>query len=246
MINKVVIGLIIFLLLPTTQAETLFTAFQNSAPKFFEQEGAVTGICFDIIQALNTRLKSQNIVIESKYPGVVPLKRILTDLEHGQLHLFVGTSRNKLREKRYQFADQPIYELKEAFAKLKTDNFEYTDDASLYGKTIVSLNASHSAKRVSRIKGVKLYQTGSLNMAFKFQLMGRANLVFYHDLGLEYQIKHLQLKDQIVMVKKPFGKKFHYIGFNKQVSPQLIDKINQVLVEMSNDGTLLKIRNQYR
>ncbi len=227
-------------------AEVLITDYQNSAPKFFMKDGKAVGLCVDIIEALNSRLKAKDITITPEHEGVVPLKRIKIQLKIGNLDLFVGTSRNKKMEKIYNFADQPLYELREVFVKRKSDPFEYTDKKSLDGKKIISLLGSSTARRVFEVEGVKPHEVSSIEQILRILVKGRADLSYYHNLGLEYSIKTLGLKDKVDVVKKPFFTKHHYIGFSKKVSPQTIAVINDVLISMHQDGVITKIQKKYK
>ncbi len=235
-----------FLLIPHAKGEILITDYQNCAPKFFMKDGKVVGLCIDIIEELNSRLKAENITIVPKHKGVVPLKRILRGLEKGNLDLFVGTSRNKRREKIYNFADHPLYELKEVFVKRKSDPFEYTDKNSLIGKRVVSLLGSNTAKHIFSVEGVKPHDVSSIEQILKILMMGRADLAYYHNLGIEYYIKTMELKGKTEIVKKPFYKKHHYIGFSKKISTQTIAEINKALISMSQNGVIEEIQKKYR
>ncbi len=224
----------------------LQTDYQKSAPKFFMEDGKYTGLCINIITELNKRLKAKNIVIEPKHKGLLPLKRILQDLEKGGIELFVGTSRSKKREKMFAFADQPLYELSEIMAKRKSDPFEYTNINDLDGLRIVSLRGSNTAKRIFNVKGVKPHEVNSINQILLVLMKGRVDLGYYHNLGMEYYIRTMGIKDKVSVVKKPFRTKYHYIGFNKKVSPQIIKEINNALVLMVQENAIEGMRNKYK
>ncbi|MCP4344329.1 MAG: amino acid ABC transporter substrate-binding protein [Desulfobacterales bacterium] len=246
--KKVILYAIAVLLLIThANGEVLITDYQNSAPKFyFTKDGKAVGLCVDIIEELNSRLKAEGITIIPNHKEVVPLKRILISLERGKIDLFVGTSRNKRREKIYNFADHPLYELREVFVKRKSDPFEYTDKKSLTGKRIVSLFGSNTAKHIFSVEGVKPHEVSSIEQILKVLMAGRADLAYYHNLGIEYYIRTMGIKSKTELVKKPFYKKYHYIGFSRKVSKQTIAKIDKALISMYQNGVIEEIRKKYK
>ncbi len=245
--GKVILyAIVALLLLSQANAEVLMTDYQNSAPKYFMKDGKVVGLCFDIIEELNSRLKTKDISIIPKHRGVIPLKRIKIKLKQGELDLFVGTSRNKRQEKIYNFADQPLYELKEVFIKMRSDPFEYTDRKSLSGKKIVSLLGSSTARSIFSVETVQPYNGTSVEQILKILVREIADLAFYHNLGIEYNIKMLGYENEVEVVKKPFFKKYHYIGFSKKVSPQTIAVINNELISMHQNGIIAEFQKKYK
>lgn len=245
--GKVILSAIVALLLiPHANAEVLITDYQNSAPKYYMKDGKAVGLCVDIIKELNSRLKAKDITIIPKQKGVVPLKRILLTLEKGKIDIFVGTSRSKRRETIYNFADHPLYELREVFVKRKSDPFEYTDKKSLIGKKVVSLLGSNTAKHIFSVEGVKPHKVSTIEQVLKILILERANLAYYHNIGIEYYIKTMGVRSKVAIVKKPFYKKYHYIGFSKKVSSQTIAEINNVLISMSQNGVIVEIQKKYK
>ena len=224
----------------------LLTGYQeNSPPRYFKRDDHEQGLCIDILNALNQRLHEMSIRIESK--GWYPLPRIVRMMEIDELQIFIGLIRNSEREQHFLFANLPLFEFRPVFAKRADDPFEYTDAASLEGKAIGTERGSEFDRQMRELSGVKVEEVTSMRQNILKLLAHRVDLVYYHQLGLEWEIKEGGFANQIALTKNSFGHvKMHYVMFSKSVPQNVIDEIERALSTMKADGTIDTILAAYK
>ena len=71
-------------------------------------------------------------------------------------------------------------------------------------------------------------------------------LVFYHDLGLGWDIKDGGFTGQIVLANQPFEADSQYIMFTKMVPQNVRAPIANALLDLDREGTIDKILKAYR
>jgi ABC-type amino acid transport substrate-binding protein len=222
---------------------TLKTSYQIKSPPKYIQSSKNKGICYDIIKALNKELKKENIQIDEN-AEFKPLKRIKHELLTGEIDVFFCIAKNKKRVEEYTFINIPLYEVNGCIAKLKTNNFKLDGINSLKGKTIATISGSRTEKTIKSIKGVKVDSSPNIISAIKKVEAGRVDLLYYHNLGILYNLKKLNT-NRIVMIKKPLFKYFHYVAFSKHTNPLYIILTEAALLKINNDKTLERILNKY-
>ena len=187
----------------------LKTVYQkDSPPKYIHESDQVFGLCVDIINALNSRLREHNIRIVS-IDNEMPFARLRKHLELGEIDVFFGLTKNKEREKLYRYANH-LYEIYYTFAKLKLNPFEYTGEASLQDKLVGVLRGTNSAKIISRIQEVKVSKINTVPTALKMLMLKRIDLVYYHNLGLEWNIKQSEYKNDLEIVNLKISLQFTF------------------------------------
>ena len=222
----------------------LKTVYQKDAPpRYINERGQVFGICVDIINTLNTILRERNIRIVT-IDNDMPFVRLRKHLESGEIDVFFGLTKNKEREKLYRYANQ-LYEIHYTFAKLKSNPFEYTGEASLKDKVVGALRGSNSAKIISRIQGVEVNLVNTIPQSFEMLMLKRIDMIYYHNLGLEWNIKQSEYRNDLKLVINPYVSAHQYMAFSKNVSSDIV-QVEEVLSSMSEDGTIAKIMEKYR
>lgn len=245
--RKMILSMICFMCFTHAHAMgmELKTVYQkDNPPKYIIESGRVFGICVDIINALNSRLREHNMRIVSIHDDV-PFARVKMLLKLGEIDVFFGIIKNKEREKLYRYAN-PLYDVHFTFAKLKSNPFEFTGEASLQGKVVGALRGGNSAKIMSRIQGVNVSLVNSIPNAFELLMLKRIDMIYYHNLGLEWNIKQSEYKNDLTLVKNPHKSMRQYVAFSKNVSSDIVKQIEEVLSSMAEDGTLAKIMQKYR
>jgi ABC-type amino acid transport substrate-binding protein len=84
----------------------LRTAAQPNTPKFYRDNGTLTGISYDIIQAIQ---RADPTLRFSGYEQELPTKRIEKMLEQGQLDVYVGFLVTPARQHSFDFIDVPLF-----------------------------------------------------------------------------------------------------------------------------------------
>ena len=241
-------GLLLFLVLFSVTSLELTTYYQESAPKYYEDGGTIKGICTDIITELNKSLKSKNISIvlkDSDHP-FLPFKRIQEYLGDGKIDIFVGLAKSAAREKIYTYIKTPAYGVVSTFAKLKSDNFDYTGPASLAGKKIGYVSGSKTGKQIVKIDGVIGDPSPDLKTALLKLSKGRTDLVFYHSLGLGFTTLQSHLDNVLDMTSSPYLEYAHYVALNKSVPSDVVAAIESAMKTLTDNGTIDEIMGRYR
>jgi len=232
------------------EKKQLITYFQNnSPPKYIELNNDYTGICIDIINEINARLHSSEVAIINPTQANVPVKRIMKYIELSQeIDLFVGAAKTQSRMIHVGNFSTALYAIKGTFAKNKTNNFVYQDIDSLSGLIIGVLRGSSSVKLMNNISGVQVVKTNTIEQSLNMLAIGRIDLVYYHDLGLKWQINSLNLRGLVELVDEHeyLQSGFQYIIYNKNVSKVVIAKIDKVIESMHADGSMNKILKKYQ
>ena len=244
-----VVSLVVFSHNAFAEKTLLHTYFHSDAPpRYFEINNMDTGICIDIIHELNARLEPRGISIVNPNNEKAPVARISYYLEHNEeIDLFVGAAQtDDLVKKGIQFS-VPLYPLNGAFAKRKDDPFVFVNTDSLKGLTVGVLRGSRSVQTMN-IEGVTVEETNTMEQSLKKLAAGRVDLVYYHDMGLAWQIKNFNLGSDVVLVDMPekFDSSPHYIIFSKNVSQKIITEINMAIESMQADGSIDRILQKYR
>jgi len=228
----------------------LHTYFQNNAaPRYLQVNDKATGIGIEILAQLNIRLKPHNISIINPNNEQVPIKRILHSLQKTkEIDLFIGGAKTKSRIASGVQFSIPLYPLSGTFAKRIQHPFIYTDETSLINMTVGVLRGSRSVQTMSNIEGVKLESTNTMLQSLQKLASGRIDLVYYHDMGLAWQIKNSPLKEQLMLIDKHpnIESAPHYILFSNRTSPPFIDLINNMIRAIQSDGSLEGILKKYR
>ena len=224
----------------------LLTAYQeNNPPRYFMQDDQERGICVDLLKALNQKLQGTSLSIDST--GWYPLPRILNMMESDQLQIFIGLIRSPEREQQFQFAKTPLFEFRPIFAKIAGDPFEYTDAASLQGKSVGTERGSEFSRQMQEIPGVRVEEVTAMQQNLLKLLARRIDLVYYHQIGLEWEIKAGGFTGRIALTQNAFDDvRMHYVMLSKNVPQQVIDEIDRALTAMKEDGTIDTILTAYK
>lgn len=226
----------------------LQTSFQDSIPKYIQQQNSVSGICFDIITELNKRLQTKKILIS--YPrtpadAFMPWKRIQLYLESGKLDIVVGMAKNEKRLQLYTFSQEALYTVHSVLAISADTPFRYRSLADLTGKHITAVRGTKTSKMLADVPQIQLSLVKTPTAALQMLLSGRSNLAFYHDLGLAYIIKKNNWQDKIIL-EKGVDEYEHFIAYNKKTPVAVREQIDSELAAIKRDGTMKRILDSYR
>ena len=95
------------------------TAAQDSPPKYFLQgDGNMSGICIDILRAIEAVDPQLRFSGENR---MLPFKRLQLYLESGELDVFFGLKKTASRNEKFYFSRLPLYPLKYVIAVRNED-----------------------------------------------------------------------------------------------------------------------------
>lgn len=244
----VFISLLFISFIQSLNATTLKTYYQDGFPKYYIDENKnITGLCVEIIELI--KKKDPTIKIEAP-KRLVKFKRIKNDLLKGDIDLFFGMTRTKQREKQFTYIEPPLYKINHVIAVRKDDNVKingFEDIKKLTSDNIILTNQGTSTAKFLRKQGDLNLDSGAPNISVNFQklLKKRGRFVYFHNLGMVSTVKKENLQDKIKVLPTSFKTYFHYLAFSKNVSKDVIKKVEKVMLGISQSGELEKIINKY-
>jgi len=76
-------------------------------------------------------------------------------------------------------------------------------------------------------------------------LAGRDRFAFYHNLGLQQEIKNEDLGQRIRILPVTFCSHHHYTAYSRSLPSDAADRISAALQNLEDDGTLALIPREY-
>ncbi len=248
---NMVIGIIILMLTNlsfSTLAIELRTAAQDSAPKYFKnKDNIMSGICVDIISKIEV---TEPQIRFNGYQEFLPFKRLQNYLENGQLDAFCGLKKTAIRNQKYLFIDIPLYQLNYVVAVRMDDKVKINSlgDIRSLGKKgrVITIFGTAASKFLKKKSGILIDDNAySPSTLLKMLINKRGRFAFYHDLGLQYNIKKDNLEKLVKIIPVSFSKYSHHIAFSKKTPLETIDKVRVALKTLKANGGLSRIHRKY-
>ncbi len=228
---------------------TLKVSYQNSEPKYF-LDSEEKGLCGDIYRRLGERLKKHRIAIDLP-KNLTPIKRILSNLEHGREHIFCGAGRNKDREARFIYSTSPVYHVSNVVVTRREDLYnpksiqDLADTKDLvgvfYGTSSAKFLLKHGTVRVSESHMDLLTALRNVQNLEKITL----RYFYYHDLGLFYFLKKYNLSGLRVVPTK-FRTVPQWMLFSKEIPAKVRQTIDAEITAMVKAGEVERIWDRYK
>ncbi len=207
----------------------------------------MTGICIEIMQAVSKMDASIQFSGQNTFQ---PIARIKKNLYSGQLDIFFGFAKNKSREKKYSYAQTPLYPVNYVIALRQTDPVNPASLAEIQamkedGEILVLPNTG-AARFLERHGNLHL-DTGARNNSANLKKLKfkRGRFLFYHDLGLASTIKRDGWQSQIRILPVSFRQYYHYVVFSKSTPHTVIQHFEKILKQLEEKGELARIHAKY-
>lgn len=239
-----------FLNVPGSYADTVTTFYQNSYPKYVQSNGGFSGLCMDIINAVEAKTGIK--VVNKGVPDNAfrPLKRIQVDISKGNIDVFFCLARNANREKHFDYISTPLYEVNHVVAVRSGEfpNIRSLDDIRELGPATMLTNFGTATERfLKKQGGLNVDATAdSLELNLRKLLLGRGDFVYFHDIGLYSTIRQKFPNAPIDVLPAKFRSYSHYLVVSKKVPPRLKAALERALAELKQDGTLASIIEKYK
>jgi len=222
----------------------LKTASQNSAPKYFIKQNKMSGLCIDIIHAIenvNPKIKFKG------YNSFLPFKRLQKYLEENKLNVFVGFKKTDKRQKKYIFINIPLYKINYVIAVRINDNIRINNILDLKNKgVILTVKSTGASKYLYKYNNLTIDDSPKSPLTMlKMLLFFRGRFAFYHDLGIKYLINLKQFKNKIKILPVQFLSYSHYIAFSDKTSIDTIKEVTHSLEILKGKKILSKIYKKY-
>jgi polar amino acid transport system substrate-binding protein len=221
------------------------TAYQDVYPKYIiaQENGkaAISGLCVDIENALERADPAIKFVAPR---GFVPITRIESGLETGELDAFCGLTKNAEREKKYRF----VWELYKTGGRIVARTDEKAAIASLEDikklgsdAVVLALYGSAQASYLRSI-GLDVDDGGvSINDNFVKLLNGRGRFFYQYDLGVFATINRYGYGDKVKVYPGVFNQVGQYFVLSAKTPKAVLDAVRTAFDKIKISGELDRI-----
>lgn len=220
----------------------LYTYPQDAIPKYFKLGDDLSGLCNDIIKALNSELSKENIKIEYKSKNPLTISEIFNALEKNEIDIFIGAAYSEDRKDKVQYVKTPLYGLREMFIlKKRSSNvihFSSLTRIGVIGDTVTSKSLPNIFNK-SQITAFK-----NINEALKALDENKIDALFYSSIVLGYILSQNPNKyEKLNLVDEKY---YHYVVLSKKVNNYVSQKIEEAIKSFHKKGTIASLINKYK
>lgn len=211
-------------------------------PYFARKHPGQNGIIGDIVV---TAAKRSGIKVDMQ--SSLPWKRILFNLRYGSLDVIAGALKTEQREKQFN------YSLAVHRAELKVfvrsdQQFNFTQLSDLQGLNGAKVRGMSLGQKADdyAFSHLVIDDVPDPTSLLKMVATGRVDFgIFYADAGMR-ELKQNKLNKEIVMLDGSVSREGLYIAYSKSSKCQTkIEKLNQEIITMLDDGSIEKIIAKY-
>lgn len=254
MLKQLINSLLIILLAGTattslSQTKTLNVLGMKNYPPFsFEDKGKMVGIDNDVMFEIGKRI-GLDIKIEYR-----PWKRLLADLQYGDTDAAFALF---FTEERSNFAlyakAEPIHGGLFYLYVKKGAEFNFDSVSDLKGKKLglqLAFSVSDEFDNAVNSKELNILNAFSNVNNIELLLADRVEAFIGHELVTGYNLRKMEVVNQVTKLPLPISEKKAYLALSRESKTfkdkkSLLNKINQALVDMKEDGTHQKIVSKY-
>lgn len=231
---------------------TLRTELQDVPPKFFKlPNGQISGVSYEIM-ALVEKSSKYKFSYENK---LIPISRIIYGLSKNNSQIQFGLQKTPEREKMFTYGEE-LYKIKIVglVSNKNTYNIKSISDLKKYKKEITILAQYGTAVDTSlkKINGLNIDSgSKSLENSMEKLLLGRGQIIIYHDLSINHLLKKEKYKDKFKIITIDFeGNKeledvAQYVVFSKGVSSKTRYDINELIKRLKKENKIDEILEKY-
>lgn len=212
-------------------------------PFMWQQEGRTVGLATEIVQLIFQEL---NIKVDNRFDG--NWSRCLKEVELGRIDLVVSAYVNDKRKEFAEFTTNYISDDPAAVFVMKGKEFKFEQWEDLVGKNMGGILGGSLGSDWDNFTVTKLNVVNVSTRAQVFKMLEKGKIDFTPT-GLftgQIQIENLMYTDRIVPLPHPIKTDYLYVAMSKK-SPYLrhLPYINKRLLELRNDGTMMRLRDKY-
>ncbi|MBV8656448.1 MAG: transporter substrate-binding domain-containing protein [Burkholderiales bacterium] len=213
-------------------------------PKFIYESGTVTGICPDILRAIEQSDAGVRFVGDDK-PLSVPL--IEQQLENGTADIacaLIDTPRRRSVANRVEF---PLYSVHERVAVRIDDNVEVNDLAGLVraGGIIVTFSGAAYAPMLRRLGATVDDSNADAISGMRRVQSGHARFLYMSDLAMERALHESHMEGQIKILPVVLNTEPLYMWVSAKLPGDVLHRIEHAVAQLSTSGTLSRIYDKY-
>lgn len=228
-------------------AVELRAAAQDSAPKYYLDEGEMRGLCVDIMKAMEAIDPHLRF---SGFDRFYPIARIEEDLTVGERDVFFGMIRTPKRESKLTFIDIPLYQTNTRLAVRRGDpvTVRSLSDLRTLGKDGIVL-VVHGTAHADFLAGQEglIIDPGASTTAqnMKKLLAGRGRFIYQTDLALAHELRQKKLTDKISVLPISIKSEPQYLAVSKSVPEPVVNQLRMALETLHKTGELARLRSHY-
>lgn len=225
----------------------LFYGDNEFAPYSYEENGELKGIDIEIIEEVERRL-NLDIKIE-----LVPWNRLIELTKQGKVHGSFSLFYNNERAKYAYFTNYPLHNSKYSLFLLKENYEDYKSFEDIYNKKI-GLNRSFYInelfENLVKNETIALDESENINKGVSLLLNKRIDLYLGNEEGVYKYLKENKISNVISLpgsVFEHFAPAFLVLSKKSDLDNKnyLLDRINQVLEDLYNEGFIDNVQNKY-
>lgn len=228
-----------------------FSAKCESPPfKWVNENGEIVGFDIDVVKEACRRAGIIPIIKN------VPWKRVLLDVESGNSDGGFSAFKTPAREFYAHFVTgYPIHYSTYSLFVLRGNEFEYNSVLDLRGKRIGKMMGYKISDEFDRAERTRLFEVDEvedIRSSLNKLLLGRVDMLVENSLVAKHVIREMPnpKKGDIVELPTPVTKRRGaYLMISKAAKiknkAEVIERLNQALKSMSEDGTIDKIMRVY-
>ncbi|WP_228893286.1 substrate-binding periplasmic protein [Pseudoduganella aquatica] len=234
----------------TAESVELRVASQlGTEPKFLidESSGRITGICIDIMRAVERADPGLKFVGVQRW---MPLVRITTELSAGLQDAACALQRTPERERKFTYLQPALYPV-DFFLLARMDDpvvvNSWEDVRSLRPASVVLVNRGFGASAtLQAIPGIVVdSSTTETRLNLEKLIAGRARLYFHRGPGIARMLAHAGVTDKVrVLPTVMLHAEFHFV-LGKHVAPATANRLRRVLAAMEQSGELKAIYRKW-
>lgn len=158
---------------------------------------------------------------------------------------FLVLQKTEERSKIYEYGEA-LYAIQYAFATRVGDKTDYVQESDLNGQSIGVIGGTKSARYLKEhYKNYDEVPVDSIQQALKMLNAGRINGVFYHDLGLSYQVSSLGFSSSIKVKPSSAKPRKQYLAYSKSTEQSTQKQVNDAFAHLVASGTQTEILKKY-
>lgn len=239
------LGLIGTPMLQAQQVVLRAAAQEGSAPKFIDGNGAPSGHCPDILQAIERADRGLQFAISAR---PTPIKRIEVEIRERSLDVMCALLDTPLRNELAHRINPPIYLVHERLVGRKDDDASITSIADLVtaGANVVTQSGASYADDL-RAKGVRVIETpGGSAIALRNVQNRRVRFYYTNELTGAYYIHTENMEADLRLHPGVMQSSPSYLWVGRHVDGTVVQRLEAAVALLKRNGELDRIYQRYQ
>lgn len=222
------------------------TPTYESPPKFYRDQGAVKGLCIDVLKAI------ENVVPDIRFSVEygVPLRRVQVGTIDGVYDLLLCATPTSERIDRMVMIDIPVYETRDVLIVRADDplNDATLDDirALSSNNIVMTYKGAGQETWMSGQKGL-VHDNGASTVEAVFRKLEarRGRFVFCGEAVAANMMSQARFAGKFRVLPTPVRNAGRYFFFSKKTPSQTVGRVQSALLKLWADGELARIARRY-